>query len=170
MNSVQEKIELTSKVKAILIELNSIFEKTNREISQKIGVSESFLSRVDNGKAHAGRQLFFALQLLLELETLKKENAELRELLRLEDRKRKFLAEPTPIYSGNEKKINPNTVDLVADEMLRSAADSLRTAPDSGTGSTGRPTPSTSKTVPGVSPETSYLPAPSRRPRNPKKK
>lgn len=52
--------------------LRSQFEMTWKEISPLVGVSASTLSRVANGKKKGGPQLLAGLNLLIELETLKR--------------------------------------------------------------------------------------------------
>lgn len=76
MNLVQDESEPSSNIKANLIELNSCFNFTFSQISKLVGVSESFLSRVLNGKAEGGRQLDATLKILIQLETLKRETQE----------------------------------------------------------------------------------------------
>lgn len=72
----QEEFDVSSKIKALLIELTSSFGLTAVQISQRIRVSAATISRVKNGKEAGGKQLLGALELLYDLKKLERENME----------------------------------------------------------------------------------------------
>lgn len=68
---MQQEISLGTNIKAVLIELRNNYGVSNREIAERICVSESYLSNVFNGGKEGSEQLLAGLRLLkrvIELE------------------------------------------------------------------------------------------------------
>lgn len=68
----QQKSLLLEKIKDILILLRGEFGYSNREIADKVGVGENYLSNVFNGGKAGSAQLLAGLLLLKELTVLKR--------------------------------------------------------------------------------------------------
>ena len=72
--TTQQKNDLKLNISAALMSLKECFNLSSRQIAQRLAVNENYLSRVYNGRGNGSPQLLAGLNLLVELETFKKEN------------------------------------------------------------------------------------------------
>lgn len=72
----QQESSPKTKILAVLMLLRNTYGMTGREIAGMLGVNENYLSRVFNGKELGSNQLAAALEMLLELTKIRREQEE----------------------------------------------------------------------------------------------
>jgi len=139
--TLQHKIDESSKISEHLMTLRQNFALSNREIASRLGVSEAFVSRALHGKTTSGRQFLAGLELLLELTILKRTGVNqvlALELKSMKDRIEELQTQIIPRYpehrpqnlavndddvSSNSPGAGPEMVDLAAKLMGKKKTD-----------------------------------------------
>jgi hypothetical protein len=129
------KNKVSDSIKEILMVLRTNFGMTTRVISRVLGVHENYLSKVLNGKKDGSGQLYCGLKLLLELETLKRNERPKSVEEQLADLKREIAELKTgkyPEHRPRHDQLNePNSTAIdAAQERIARASGVLPPTPD----------------------------------------